>query len=284
MISSFVEDVEGVHYETTPCYVNKASIGSSHMFLSMIQLATLQNMAPEALKPEAILELLQEMNFPPWLSRSDMADERYSSWCVFFPRSMSRRRICWPLHRCVVSFHRVSLDKHGSRRFQLGGSQSDCLYCCLFRISRGCASTLGCGDRPCVTAKVLACDVCGKLVAVTLNHSRVTLVDTHSSDVWIAVLEAPGCSHLALRRSLAVECTGLGGADLRSPILWELTLRAGGCVWPLSCPSGGAASCPAREHVHCRVGVVKGRARISGFALPCANLGRPGLAGRPAIC
>ena len=67
----------------------------------------------------------------------------------------------------------------------------------------------------------------GLVVSASIQNAVVCLDETASSDVWVAVSDDSGCPFVALRHTMAVECTGLGGADLRGPNPWDLLVRTG---------------------------------------------------------
>ena len=53
------------------------------------------------------------------------------------------------------------------------------------------------------------------------------LARSPTTTVWVAFLNDACLPHMELRKTLAVECTGLGGADLNSPTPWDILVRTG---------------------------------------------------------
>ncbi len=67
----------------------------------------------------------------------------------------------------------------------------------------------------------------GKEVNVELTNTHVCLGECPNTAVWVAILNDACLPYMDLRKSLSVECTGLGGADLNSPTAWDLLIRTG---------------------------------------------------------
>ncbi len=65
-----------------------------------------------------------------------------------------------------------------------------------------------------------ACD--GREVMASVDGHQVSLAEVADATVWVALLVDTCLPCVELRKTLAVECTGLGGAELGSPTPWDL--------------------------------------------------------------
>ena len=84
----------------------------------------------------------------------------------------------------------------------------------------------------------------GKEVNVELTNTHVCPEDCPSTAVWVAIFHDTCLPYLDLRKSLSVECTGLGGADLNSPIPWDLLIRTSRHHEEVYGPSLARLECP----------------------------------------
>ena len=69
------------------------------------------------------------------------------------------------------------------------------------------------------------CD--GREVMASVDGHQVSLAEVANTTVWVALLVDTCLPFVELRKTLAVECTGLGGAELGSPTPWDLLVRTG---------------------------------------------------------
>ena len=111
--------------------------------------------------------------------------------------------------------------------FRLGGTQKTSLGHQLYCIPAG-QQTLPLPQSVNASLKCLVGFTGeGKEVSVELTHTHLCLGSCADADVWVAIFLGTGLPYLNLRKSLAVECTGLGGADLNGPYPWDLLIRTG---------------------------------------------------------
>ena len=111
--------------------------------------------------------------------------------------------------------------------FKLGGTQlADCPHR-LFNIPAGQVAILvsiplkaGQGQH-----RGFARD--GREVPVTVDTYQVSLDEVVDSDVSLALMVDTCLPFVEMRKLLRVECTGLGGSDLGSPIPWNILVRTG---------------------------------------------------------
>ena len=111
------------------------------------------------------------------------------------------------------------------RWWLLGGTQRNGLRHRLYRIPAGQLSVPVVKECPVLGGRVAAHNREGLAVSAAILNAAVCLDETASSDVWVS--DDSGCPYVAMRRTVAVECTGLGGADLHSPNPWGLLVRTG---------------------------------------------------------
>ena len=67
----------------------------------------------------------------------------------------------------------------------------------------------------------------GREVQAVLSEQQVCLNAAFNVEVWVSHCDDKCLPFVELRKTLAVECTGLGGSELGSPVLWDPLIRTG---------------------------------------------------------
>ena len=194
---------------------------------------TLEGLAPTATAPDAILALLKDEGFPLWTlnpppHRMTSVIETLICFAAMVSAEGASTVAALSLHGLLPdSFPRHAWNLAVGTWFRLGGTQKTSMGHQLYRIPAG-QQTLPLPQSVNASPKCLVGFTGeGKEVSVELTNTHLCLGSCADADVWVAIFLGTGLPYLNLRKSLAVECTGLGGADLNGPYPWDLLIRTG---------------------------------------------------------
>ena len=193
----------------------------------------LEGLAPTATAPDAILALLKDEGFPLWTlnpppHRMTSVIETLICFATMVSADGASTVAALSLHGLLPdSFPRHAWNLAVGTWFRLGGTQKTSMGHQLYRIPAG-QQTLPLPQSVNASPKFLVGFTGeGKEVSVELTITHLCLGSCADADVWVAIFLGTGLPYLNLRKSLAVECTGLGGADLNGPYPWDLLIRTG---------------------------------------------------------
>ena len=179
------------------------------------------------------MDLLNDMDFSMWtLSSSEERHPSIVDTFVCFSATVGGEEACilaaLSLHALLPpGFPREEWNWAIGCWFQLGGTQREGIHRCLYQVPRSHFSVPLGDEFQLLTGRVTAHTQDGRVVPASIQNAAIWLGDTTSSDVWVSVFDEAVCPCVALRRTFAVECTGLGGADLNSPTPWDIQIRTG---------------------------------------------------------
>ena len=180
---------------------------------------TLEGLAPTATAPEAILALLCDEGFPLWTltpppNRETAVIETLVCFATMVSTEGASTVAALSMHGLLPdSFPRHAWNLAVGTWFRLGGTHKTGMAHKLYCIPAGLQS------MPLLQSVSAAPKW---LVGYTREGKEVNV-----ELVWVAIFQDTCLPHLDLRKSLSVECTGLGGSDLNSPNPWDLLIRTG---------------------------------------------------------
>ena len=183
---------------------------------------TLEGLAPTATAPDAILALLRDEGFPLWTltpppNRKTAVIETLVCFATIVSAEGASTVAALSLHGLLPeSFPRHAWNLAVGTWFRLGGTQKTSMAHMPLPQSVNASPKCLVG----FTSE-------GKEVNVELTNTHLCLGTCTDTDVWVAIFLGTCLPYLNLRKSLSVECTGLGGADLNSPHPWDLLIRTG---------------------------------------------------------
>ena len=194
---------------------------------------TLEGLAPTATAPDAILALLRDEGFPLWTltpppNRKTAVIETLVCFATVVSAEGASTVAALSLHGLLPeSFPRHAWNLAVGTWFRLGGTQKTSMAHKLYCIPAG-QQTMPLPQSVNASPKCLVGFTSeGKEVNVELTNTHLCLGTCTDTEVWVAIFLDTGLPYLNLRKSLSVECTGLGGADLNSPDPWDLLIRTG---------------------------------------------------------
>ena len=194
---------------------------------------TLEGLAPTATAPDAILALLRDEGFPLWTlnpppNRMTPVIETLVCFATMVSAEGASTVAALSLHGLLPdSFPRHAWNLAVGAWFRLGGTQKTSMGHQLYRIPAG-QQTMPLPQSVNASPKCLVGFTGeGKEVSVELTNTHLCLGSCTDTDVWVAIFLGTCLPYLNLRKSLSVECTGLGGADLNGPYPWDLLIRTG---------------------------------------------------------
>ena len=181
---------------------------------------TLEGLAPTATAPDAILALLRDEGFPLWTlnpppNRMTPVIETLVCFATMVSAEGASTVAALSLHGLLPdSFPRHAWNLAVGTWFRLGGTQKTSMGHQLYRIPAG-QQTMPLPQSVNASPKCLVGFTGeGKEVSVELTNTHLCLGSCTDTDVWVAIFLGTCLPYLNLRKSLSVECTGLGGADL----------------------------------------------------------------------
>ena len=190
-------------------------------------------LAPTATAPDAILALLRDEGFPLWTltpppNRKTAVIETLVCFATIVSTEGASTVAALSLHGLLPeSFPRHAWNLAVGTWFRLGGTQKTSMAHKLYCIPAG-QQTMPLPQSVSASPKCLVGFTSeGKEVNVELTNTHLCLGTCTDTEVWVAIFLDTCLPYLNLRKSLSVECTGLGGSDLNSPNPWDLLIRTG---------------------------------------------------------
>ena len=197
------------------------------------QAHVLTGLSSAATAPDAILCLLKELEFPLWTltqlpNRFDEATDALTCFAFSSTSEGACLMAALSIHGLLPpEFPREAWNLAVGSWFKLGGTQrAECPHR-LFNVPAGQVAIplsipLKAGQG---RHRHFARD--GREVPVTVETYQVSLDEVVDSDVSVALLVDTCLPFVEVRKLLRIECTGLGGSDLGSPVPWDILVRTG---------------------------------------------------------